>query len=139
MAFGLNRRSGAVSSVLAADPRSKLQQANRISEAWFRVMTFTPEKDLANHIRFIAERSHAFDPLDLEIIDLVYEVACEQISAREPSRDMAEDEEWENTLRKSVFALAGDGGVDFDTLLDGCLRAYRSRLGNSRLIETTFK
>ena len=121
MAFGLNRRSGAVSSVLAADPRSKLQQANRISEAWFRVMTFTPEKDLANHIRFIAERSHAFDPLDLEIIDLVYEVACEQISAREPSRDMAEDEEWENTLRKSVFALAGDGGVDFDTLLDRVL------------------
>ena len=107
--------------MLAADPRSKLQQANRISEAWFRVMTFTPEKDLANHIRFIAERSHAFDPLDLEIIDLVYEVACEQISAREPSRDMAEDEEWENTLRKSVFALAGDGGVDFDTLLDRVL------------------
>ena len=67
------------------------------------------------------KRSHAFDPLDLEIIDLVYEVACEQISAREPSRDMAEDEEWENTLRKSVFALAGDGGVDFDTLLDRVL------------------
>ena len=40
------------------------------------------------------QRSHAFDPLDLEIIDLVYEVACEQISAREPSRDMAEDDEW---------------------------------------------
>ena len=35
----------------------------------------------------------AFDPLDLEIIDLVYEVAWEQVSAREPSRDMAEDEE----------------------------------------------
>ena len=43
------------------------------------------------------KRSHAFDPLDLEIIDLVYEVAWEQISAREPSRDMAQDEEWENS------------------------------------------
>jgi hypothetical protein len=27
------------------------------------------------------KRSHAFDPLDLEIIDLVYEVAWGQISA----------------------------------------------------------
>ena len=55
----------------------------------------------------------AFDPLDLEIIDLVYEVAWEQISAREPSRDMAQDEEWQALLRKRVFDLAGSGGVDF--------------------------
>ena len=33
------------------------------------------------------KRPHAFDPLDLEIIELVYEVAWEQISAHEPSRD----------------------------------------------------
>jgi hypothetical protein len=35
------------------------------------------------------KRPHAFDPLDMEIIDLVYEVAWEQISAREPVRDIA--------------------------------------------------
>ena len=67
------------------------------------------------------KRPHAFDPLDLEIIDLVYEVAWEQVSARQPSHDTAEDEERQASLRKRVFALAGDGGVDFDTLLDRVL------------------
>jgi len=66
-------------------------------------------------------RPHAFDHLDLEIIDLVYEVAWEQVSARQPSHDTAEDEERQASLRKRVFALAGDGGVDFDTLLDRVL------------------
>jgi hypothetical protein len=67
------------------------------------------------------KRPHAFDPLDMEIIDLVYEVAWEQISAREPSRDATEDEERQKMLRKKVFALAGSGGVEFDTLLDRVL------------------
>ena len=67
------------------------------------------------------KRPHAFDPLDMEIIDLVYEVAWEQISARDPSADAAEDEERRAALRKRVFALAGNGGVDFDTLLDRVL------------------
>ena len=67
------------------------------------------------------KRPHAFDPLDLEIIGLVYEVAWEQVSARQPSHDTAEDEERQASLRKRVFALAGDGGVDFDTLLDRVL------------------
>jgi hypothetical protein len=66
-------------------------------------------------------RPNAFDPLDMEIIDLVYEVAWEQISARDPSQDAAEDEERQASLRKRIFALAGDGGVDFDTLLDRVL------------------
>jgi hypothetical protein len=52
---------------------------------------------------------------------LVYEVAWEQISARDPSADAAEDGERWAALRKRVFALAGDGGVDFDTLLDRVL------------------
>ena len=63
------------------------------------------------------KRPHAFDPLDMESIDLVYEVAWEQISARDPT----EDEERQASLRKKVFALAGNGGVDFDTLLDRVL------------------
>jgi len=32
-----------------------------------------------------------------------------------------DDEERQASLRKRVFALAGDGGVDFDTLLDRVL------------------
>ena len=45
----------------------------------------------------------------------------EQISARDPSNDTAENEGRRARLRKRVFALAGDGGVDFDTLLDRVL------------------
>ena len=67
------------------------------------------------------KRPHAFDPLDMEIIDLVYEVAWEQISARDPSAEAPKDEGRRAALRKRVFALAGDGGVDFDTLLDRVL------------------
>ena len=65
--------------------------------------------------------SQAFDPLDLEIIDLVYEVACEQVSARRPPRDAADVEERQAFLRKRVFDLADNNGVDFDTLLDRVL------------------
>ncbi len=67
------------------------------------------------------KRPHAFDPLDLEIIDLVYEAAWEQVEARDPSRDVAHDDERRALLRKLVFALAGPGGVDFDKLLDKVL------------------
>jgi hypothetical protein len=64
---------------------------------------------------------HAFDPLDLEIIDLVYDVAWEQVSARQPPRDAREVEQREALLRKRIFDLADGGGVDFDTLLDRVL------------------
>jgi hypothetical protein len=57
----------------------------------------------------------------MEIIDLVYDVAWEQISARDPSQNPTEDEEHRASLSKTVFALAGNGGVDFDTLLDRVL------------------
>ena len=91
-------------------------------------------------------RPHAFDPLDMEIIDLVYEVAWEQISARKPSHDTVDDEERQASLRKRVFALAGNGGVDFDTLLDRVLASLpeplrqtptdtRLRLGTHRRIQ----
>ena len=40
-----------------------------------------------------SSKSHALDPLDLEIIDLVYEVAWQQVSVRQPPRDEAEVEE----------------------------------------------
>ena len=85
------------------------------------------------------KRPHAFDPLDMEIIDLIYEVAWEQVSAREPDRDIAEDEERQASLRKRIFALAGNGGVDSTVCSTECLRAYRGRLGRPRPTETTFR
>jgi hypothetical protein len=63
----------------------------------------------------------AFDPLDLEIIDRVYEAAWAKVEAREPSRDRAADPERQEALRKLVFAFADTGRaspVDFDSLYE---------------------
>jgi hypothetical protein len=71
-----------------------------------------------------------FDPLDLEIIDRVFEVACAYIEARDLYRDPTKDAEEEEILRKQVFALADNGRLDFDTLCDQVLASidqYRSR------------
>jgi hypothetical protein len=65
--------------------------------------------------------SHAFDPLDLEIIDRVYEAAWAKIEAREPLRDTERDGERQRALRKHIFAVAGIGLVDFDALYERVL------------------
>ena len=70
---------------------------------------------------------HAFDPLDLEIIDRVYEAAWAQVEARDPSRDRQKDGEWQKALKKLVFALAASGHVDFDSLLDNVLASVPER------------
>ncbi|HKQ55436.1 MAG TPA: hypothetical protein VJT12_06025 [Methyloceanibacter sp.] len=61
-----------------------------------------------------------FDPLDLEIIDRVYETAWARLEAREPLRDRERDREREEQLRKLVFRFAHTckiyGNVDFDEL-----------------------
>jgi hypothetical protein len=62
-----------------------------------------------------------FDPLDLEIVDRVYEVACAYIEARDLYRDTDKNADEEDVLRKCVFALAGHGQLDFDTLCDDVL------------------
>jgi hypothetical protein len=48
------------------------------------------------------KRPRAFDPLDLEIIDRVYEAASAQIEAREPHRDTERDGERQQVLRKHI-------------------------------------
>jgi hypothetical protein len=58
-----------------------------------------------------------FDPLDLEIIDRVYEVAWAHIEACQPNRNTASDGFRQETLRKKIFGIArmlGPGHVDFD-------------------------
>jgi hypothetical protein len=59
-----------------------------------------------------------FDPLDLEIIDRVYEAAWAQVEARDPKRDTTKDDDRQEALRKLVFACAGSGRVDFDRLCE---------------------
>ena len=61
-----------------------------------------------------------FDPLDLEIIDRVYEAAWAQLQAREPSRNAASDGGRQEALRRKIFGVArilGPGQIDFDMLI----------------------
>jgi hypothetical protein len=64
------------------------------------------------------KRSRVFDPLDLEIMDRVFEAAWARVEAQEPLRDTVRDAERQEELRKIIFALAGTGHVDFDNLCD---------------------
>jgi hypothetical protein len=71
-----------------------------------------------------------FDPLDLEIIDRVYEAAWAHVEAREPDRDRARDGERQKALRKKIFGIAcvvGSGHVDFDTLTEVLLATIPER------------
>lgn len=52
------------------------------------------------------KRPRVFHPLDLEIMDRVYEAAWAQIEARDPFRDRNEDGKRQDALRKWLFALA---------------------------------
>lgn len=57
-----------------------------------------------------------FDPLDLEIIDRVYEAAWARVEANEPDRDRSQDDARKEALRQWVFALAEGHPVEFDAL-----------------------
>jgi len=72
---------------------------------------------------------HIFKPLDLEIIDRVYEAAWAHIEARDLYRDPQKDGAREDALRKTVFTVAGTGPVDFDTLCDKVLAGLTTRPG----------
>jgi hypothetical protein len=66
-------------------------------------------------------KPEGFDPLDLEIIDRVYEAAWAQLEAREPFRDRNKDGERGEELRQRIFAVATSGKIDFDSLCDRVL------------------
>ena len=62
-----------------------------------------------------------FDPLDLEIMDRVYDVAWALAQAREPSRNAASDGARQTALRRKIFGvarIAGPGHIEFDTLTE---------------------
>jgi hypothetical protein len=52
------------------------------------------------------KHQRAFDPLDLEIIDRVYEAAWAKLEACEPFRDRERDLERQEALRKQIMACA---------------------------------
>jgi hypothetical protein len=72
------------------------------------------------------KRPRVFDPLDLEIIDRVYEAAWAQIEASEPERNPGRDADRQQTLRKQIFAVAGRRPVDFDDLYERVMAVLRS-------------
>jgi hypothetical protein len=57
-----------------------------------------------------------FDPLDLEIIDRVYEAACARFEAQMPPSGPRD--ELRKSLRKRVMTCAAFGNVDFDSLYE---------------------
>ena len=67
------------------------------------------------------KRPRVFHPLDLEILDCVYETAWAHLEAREPFCDRQKDGELQNALRKLVFDSAGSDKINFDTLCDRVL------------------
>ena len=77
-----------------------------------------------------------FDPLDLEIMDQVYEVAWAHAQARDPSRNAASDGARQTALRRKIFGvarIAGPGHIDFDTLTDAVLATIPEQLDSSYL------
>lgn len=64
------------------------------------------------------QHPRAFQPLELEIIDYVYEAAWAQLEARDPFRDREHDWVRQAVLRKEVMASAGTSSVEFDTLYE---------------------
>src|SRR6187551_2254336 len=61
-------------------------------------------------------RPRTFDPLDLEIIDRVYEAACARFEAGMPPSRPAD--ELRKSLRKRVMTCAASGNFDFDSLYE---------------------
>jgi hypothetical protein len=60
-------------------------------------------------------------PLDLQVVDMVYDAAWVHIVNNDPFRDTTRDGERKDALREKVIALA-QGAADFDTLLNAVLR-----------------
>jgi hypothetical protein len=62
-----------------------------------------------------------FDPLELEIVERVYEVGCAYLAARGLYEDAAIHAEEEVMLRKAVFSSIGTEHLDFDALCDSVI------------------
>ena len=68
----------------------------------------------------------AFDPLDLEIIDRVYEAAWAALLARDPAETGDQAAARQKNLRQRLIVLAKPGSVDFDALYEKVLSSYEA-------------
>jgi hypothetical protein len=81
--------------------------------------------------------TRVFHPLDLEIMDRVYEAAW---AALDPFRDRDKDSERQESLRKLVFNNTGTGRIDFDILCDRVLAMpAESELADTIMRQTSSK
>jgi hypothetical protein len=64
-----------------------------------------------------------FLPLDLQVIEMVYDAAWTMIASRDPFRDPSFDKDRKIALRRMVFALAQQVPVDYDNHLNKVLNA----------------
>ncbi len=70
----------------------------------------------------VAMSSPKFDPLDLELLDRVYDLACLYVEVDNLCGTAGEaPASVKETLRKQIFVLAGSGPVRFDPLCDEVL------------------
>lgn len=65
-----------------------------------------------------------FDPLDLAIVDSVYQAAWVQLVVRSPALNAEELEKRQQNLHQRVLALAKPGSVDFDTLYERAIASF---------------
>ena len=79
----------------------------------------------------------AFDPLDLEIIDRVYEAAWAALLARDPVDTDDQEAARQKNLRQRLIVLAKPGSVDFDTLYEKVLSAYAPPPKTTPLVRNT--
>ena len=65
----------------------------------------------------------SFQPLELEIMDYVYEAAWAYIEALDPFRDRSHDWVRQAVLRKQVIDSTGKDRIEFDTLYEKVVEA----------------
>jgi hypothetical protein len=78
-------------------------------------------------------QSHTYDPLDLEILDRVFEAAWARFEAAAPDRERAQDDQRQKALRELIFALASGHPVDFDKLIERLDAVPKSWLVNGEV------
>jgi hypothetical protein len=69
----------------------------------------------------------AFNPLDLEIRDRVYEAAWAQVEAGDHTRDTAYDWQRQDAVRKLIMDCTATERIEFDALYDRVLGICRRR------------
>ena len=69
-----------------------------------------------------------FDPLDLAIVDSVYQAALVQLVVRSPALNAEELEKRQQNLHQRVLAFAKPGSVDFDTLYERAIASSRRKI-----------